>query len=115
MTTTANKNTTVATTILQQLGGGRFVTMTGAKHVFSDGDALVFQLPRNFAKDGINAVRVQLEADDTYTVTFTKIGTARTGYASKIVARHENVYADSLRQVFTSTTGLETSLGTMRV
>jgi hypothetical protein len=98
-----------AKTILAQLGGTRFVVMTGAKHIFSDngGKALVFQLPRG-ARDGINAVRVELDASDTYTVTFTKI--ARRTYAVTKVREVSFVYADQLRTLFTATTGLETSL-----
>lgn len=100
--------------ILRQLGGGRFAMMTGAKHIFSDagGRALVFQLPRTrgYVKDGINAVRIELDPSDTYTVTFKKIGTAREGYRAKDVASISMVYAEDLRRVFTSHTGLDTSL-----
>lgn len=105
----------IANTILAQLGGRKFLAMTGAKNLFGSDEerTLQFQLPRSFAKDGINAVRVKLEESDTYTVTFYKVGTARTGYAHKTVREVSDVYADSLRAVFTETTGLETSLGTM--
>lgn len=44
----------ISNTILEQLGGGRFVLMTGAKHLVSHSDALSFRLPSRFAKDGIN-------------------------------------------------------------
>lgn len=103
--------TTPADVILSQLGGRRFCVMTGAKHIFSDkgGLALVFQLPRG-ARDGINAVRVELDPSDTYTVTFTKIGTARNGYKATQVKQLEGVYADMLRNIFTQVTGLYTNL-----
>jgi hypothetical protein len=103
-------NTSVATTILQQLGGGRFVAMTGAKHILADKNALVFQLPRRFAKDGINAVKITLEPSDTYTVEFKKIGDRRTAYKCTVVSSFENVYSDQLQSIFQSATGLSTRL-----
>lgn len=103
-------DTTVANTILEQLGGRRFVAMTGAKYLLADKNALVFQLPRAFAKDGINAVRIVLDPSDTYTVEFKKIGTARSGYRCTVVKSLENVYADQLQEVFSSATGLSTRL-----
>ena len=39
-----NKNTE-ATKILQQLGGPRFIVMTGAKNLMSDGNTLIMQVP----------------------------------------------------------------------
>lgn len=98
---------TVANTILAQLGGPKFRAMTGAKHFVGDKDTLSFQLPARFAKDGINAVRVKLDASDTYTVTFLKIGR---NYKHTTVREVEGVYADSLQNVFENTTGLHTSL-----
>lgn len=108
------RESTPADVILAQLGGNRFIAMTGAKHVFSDagGMALVFKLPR-LTYGGINAVRVELTPADTYTMTFTKVGNARSGHRVETIAEVENVYADSLRQVFESKTGLATSLGTL--
>src|SRR5580698_10794847 len=99
-----------ADVILSQLGGRRFIAMTGAKHLFSDngGQALVFQLPARFAKDGINAVKITLDPTDTYSVEFKKIGTARNGYKCTVVKAFEGVYNDQLRPIFESTTGLYT-------
>jgi hypothetical protein len=101
----------VADIILKQLGGPRFVVMTGAKHVLSDGPALVFQLPPRMAKDGINAVKITLDPSDTYTLRFSKI--ARDGTKATTVREVSGVYADQLCELFESTTGLATSLGTM--
>lgn len=96
----------IATTILEQLGGGRFVMMTGAKNLMSDTNALSFRLPSNFATGGINYVRVELAADDTYTLTFGKVWGVK--YAVK--ATVAGVYCDMLRSVFTSNTGLDCTL-----
>lgn len=96
----------VAKTILEQLGGTRFAVMTGAKNFVGGNDSLAFRLPSNFAKDGINTVRVTLDPSDTYTVEFLRIrGTKLT-----IVATEDMVYCDALRSTFTRVTGLQVSL-----
>lgn len=103
----------IADTILEQLGGRRFIVMTGAKNIMSDGPALVFQLPRRTAKDGINVVKIAHDPSDTYTMTFSKQSDARGGYRMTTVRETGGVYAGQLREIFESTTGLATSLGTM--
>lgn len=103
MTTTMS----VATTILSQLGGGRFKMMTGAHSFTGDTNALVFKLPK--AKDGIKAVKITLDPSDTYTVTFYKQARAPS-FKVTVVAEVSDVYADGLTQVFSMKTGLATSL-----
>ena len=105
----------IADTILQQLGGNRFVVMTGAKNLAPDGDrSLIFQLPRRMAKDGINVVRITLDPSDTYTMEFVKMADARGGYRMTTVHKVSGVYANQLQDIFESRTGLATSLGTRR-
>jgi len=99
-------NTEVAETILVQLGSSRFITMTGARNFLMDGNALRFRLPSNFAKLGINAVTVRLNGNDLYDVTFSKVSAIK----STVIAEHHDVYSDSLREIFTSETGLDTTL-----
>ena len=94
----------IAHTILQQLGGHKFVVMTGARHLVACENALQFRLPSNFAKAGINAVRVTLEENDTYRVDFNRVR----GISCKPVATHEGIYCDMLQQIFTAETGLDT-------
>lgn len=96
----------VANTILEQLGGGRFIAMTGAKNFVGSSDALMFSMPK--AKDGINKIRVTLTPADTYTVEGYKIGRSALGFELK--AQAEGVYCDNLRSVFESMTGFRTSL-----
>lgn len=110
----------VARTILQQLGGKRFQVMTGAKNALSLGPSsgapyggLQFALPKGFSQlngksTGINRVIIKLNSSDTYDIEF---GNAR-GTSYKVVNTAEGIYADSLREVFTRYTGLDTSLGT---
>src|SRR5271166_4088110 len=106
-----NMSNEVAKTILEQLGGNRFVAMTGAKHFVGDGNVLRFKLPggSGFCKDGINYVTVKLEASDTYTVEFFRVRALK----MKQGKRYCDVYNDQLREVFTRATGLYTSLGSL--
>lgn len=95
---------TIAATILAQLGGNKFVVMTGAKNLMSSGDALSMQLPRNSSK--ANRLKIRLDANDTYTMEFSR-------YANldvKPVKSVAGVYADQLREIFTSVTGMDTAL-----
>jgi hypothetical protein len=95
-------------TILRQLGGGRFMAMTGASAVLgnSEGTELQFSIPRS---RGINKVRIVLDrSDDTYDVAFYSIG--KRGLSVREVAKQTGVYAEDLQRVFTTATGLDTSL-----
>lgn len=98
--------TQVAETILAQLGGRKFQVMTGAKYFLGGADYLQFKLPSNFAKDGINCVKVTLTPEDLYDVRFMKVR----GTSLKEMGTVESVYCDMLAQVFTERTGLDTRL-----
>ncbi len=101
-------------TIYAQLGGGRFVSMTGAKFLLEWNTGLSFKLSSRSTKDGINFVRITLNAMDLYDIEFVKVGPqprplhALAGKTAKIatVATVENVGADQLQSVFTNHTGL---------
>ena len=97
----------VAETILQQLGGRRFVAMTGARQFLGGKNSLSFKLPgKNFCKGDINYVRIELTPMDVYDMVFCRIrGTNVTE-----IAKHEGIYNDQLRGIFTQETGLRTSL-----
>ena len=56
----------VAKTIYQQLGGNKFIAMTGAKKFVAEEYALMFQIPR-FGK-----IRIKLNGKDLYDVQFIK-------------------------------------------
>lgn len=102
----------IARTILEQLGGNRFLAMTGAKHLDAEGKALWFSLPgrSGFVKDRINRVEIRLMPTDTYTVRFWRLAKLKGVPTAKKVAEIEGVYADSLQEIFRKYTGLETSL-----
>ena len=105
------QNASVGNEILAQLGGNKFIGMTGARNFVGGANSLSFRLPGSggFTKNGINAVRIELTAKDTYKLTFSRIR----GSSVSVVSERDDVYADSLREVFREETGLETSLGSM--
>lgn len=103
-------NQSIALTILEQLGGSRFIAMTGARDLVADKSELRFKLPARFAKDGINFVRVTLTPADLYDMSFGTMAGASKLFAVTEKTRFEGVYCDQLRDLFTSATGLETSL-----
>lgn len=101
---------TVANNILAQLGGNRFIVMTGAKNIMGDQrpdglGKLSFRLPR-YPGLKINHVEITLNAMDLYDVRFHQIK----GRDVALLATHENVYAEDLRRIFERATGLRTSL-----
>ncbi len=94
----------VATEILNQLGGNRFLAMTGAQ-VMGDGNALIIKLPR-ISKASAFKVTLDL-ATDTY------IAQVYRGRGMKIKAHGGPIYqlhAEDLAGVFTEATGLVTTL-----
>jgi len=64
--------TTIATTIYNQLGGHKFVVMTGAKNMVAIENGLRFNIGQNGSK--AYTVKVILKGDDTYTMQFIKQG-----------------------------------------
>lgn len=96
---------TISDTILDQLGGSKFLVMTGARHLVTSGNDLSMRLPRS-ALNRINHVRIVLEANDTYTVVFSQIR----GITVHVVHTSDMVHADQLRAIFERHTGLRVSL-----
>lgn len=101
----------IARTIIGQLGGNRFVAMTGARQfVALEAPGLQFDLPEDggFACGGICRIQVRLDPCDTYTVTaFARKGN---GPVYCEVSSQPGVYCDMLEGVFTEITGLYTRL-----
>lgn len=97
----------VAKIILQQLGGGKFLAMTGSTNLLDIGGGLSFKI-RAKCKSGIKYCRVKLETTDTYSVEFLSAACA-------VVSEFGMVYADGLRSLFSEQTGLALSLGPVLV
>lgn len=92
----------VADTILQQLGGNKFIAMTGAKSFIGSDDSLKFKIP------GGQIIEVSLNGDDTYTLTVGRFN--KKALEVKYSQVLNRVYADQLTEIFTHVTGLEVSL-----
>ena len=107
----------IASTILEQLGGNKFIAMTGASHFVSDGNTLRMTLPKNGSK--ANRLYITLDkATDSYTMRFfrytaPRMNTKTFAFTSeKVQEIHEvsGVYFDQLQPIFTSVTGFDTHL-----
>ena len=81
---------TVARSILDQLGGERFVAITGARELVGSADSLTFKLGVNPKR--VSQVRVTLTPADLYSVTFFRIG--------KAPQIESDVYSNMLEAVF---------------
>jgi len=98
-------STTIAQTILAQLGGNRFLAMTGAKQlVVLPSGGLQFNFTRS-PKNKANKVSIRLDGD-LYTVNFFS---AR-GVAVVDRGEFEMIYGDRLAALFTEQTGFDTRL-----
>lgn len=97
----------VAEKILEQLGGQKFLAMTGANHLVTDGNTLRMTLPKNASK--ANRLYITLDATDTYTMHFFKY---TAGHLNKKtfawiedktveVRTASGVFCDSLQAIFT--------------
>ena len=95
----------IAKTILEQLGGNKFVAMTGAKNFVDCGDALSMRIGRN--KTSSNYLKITSNAMDTYDMKFCKLTRK---FEEKSVTEYHNIYNDMLTDQFTSHTGMYTSL-----
>jgi hypothetical protein len=104
------ENKQVAQTIFSQFGRG-FGAMVGA-------NSLAMLNTSEYPNGGLqfrfkvcrtaNTCQVILDADDTYTIRFWKIGKG-----CKKVYEMSGVYCDMLQDIFTSVTGLYCTMGTM--
>lgn len=94
----------VAQTILKQLGGNKFIAMTGAKNIGGTENSLSFKIGSNAKR--VTHVKITLTDDDLYDVEYYNIR----GTNFKTVAKSEGIYSDMLRKDFEQNTGLYTSL-----
>jgi hypothetical protein len=92
---------------LRQLGGNKFIAMTGAKNfVYSEKDNYIsFKIPR--AAQNINFIKITLNAMDTYDIEFGHIS-GKLEY--KVIKQIDGIYNDQLQSIFTQETKLYTSL-----
>lgn len=107
MTLTNEYAKETAWTTLSQLGGsGRLGVMIGATNFSYDKDgglSFHFKMCRK-----ANMIRINLNAWDTYDITFTKYN--RKTYEVKEVKKFEGIYVEDLRRTIEEFTGLYLSL-----
>lgn len=103
--------------ILQQLGGNKFIAMTGAKDFVSNGDKrLDMRLPRNMSK--ANRLSISLDESDNYKMIFSnytpcKLNTKTfkwTETKHEIIETFEGLFDIDLQKIFTEVTGMDTRL-----
>lgn len=90
--------------ILNQLGGNRFIAMTGCKNFIGDNKSLSMKLSAN--KKKWTHLKITLNDMDTYDMKFMQ-------FRKFDVIKEEQetgIYADMLQSVFTARTGLYTKL-----
>lgn len=95
----------IATTILQQLGGNKFLAMTGAKQLTDLGNGLRMKLTRN--KAGAQYLFITLNSLDLYDIKFSSFDKQLN---EKVKAKFTDIYCDQLQGIFTEVTGLYTKL-----
>jgi len=98
---------TVATTIFAQLGGNRFLAMTGVKNLVNGGAYLQFDLPRGVSNKATKC-RITLTDCDTYRVAFYKWD--RKNFDMVLISEMDGIYFDQLREIFERETGFLTAL-----
>ena len=111
-------------TIAQQIGGNKFLAMTGSKFQYYGYDDLgyvylMIKLTKNQSK--AQYLKIQLNGLDLYDLTFSRIKRTLTPLAKELgikiydeevitVKEYTDVYADMLQDIFTSVTGMYTRL-----
>ncbi len=97
--------TTFYSEILKQLGGRRFLMMTGAKNLVYDNQdlSISMKIMRNAKK--VTHVKIKLNSLDLYDLTFYNCGKEL-----KIVSEINNIYCDQLQEIFEQHTGLYLTL-----
>jgi len=94
---------TVAKEILEQLGGNKFIAMTGAHNLANDGNNLCLKFK---GSNKANYLRITLTSMDLYTIEFAKISGTNIHWHSM----YKGCYNDMLQDIFTKVTGLNTHL-----
>jgi len=89
---------------LKQLGGNKFIAMTGAKNFAVGPKGMGFRIGRN--SKSINYIRIDLKSTDLYDMEFIRLRGSKINVVKKVTG----VYNDQLQKMFTKHTGMYTSL-----
>ena len=107
----------IARTILEQLGGNRFIVMTGCKNFVGDDKSLRMSIPKNHSK--ANRLTVTYDGvTDTYQMRFWKYTPFRFNTKTGKMTEEKfedlkvlnGVYCDQLQGIFTEYTWMYTHL-----
>jgi hypothetical protein len=113
-------NQEIAETIFQQLGGSRFLAMTGIgskpNQVMAIENGVLMRLPRTLSK--ANRVEITVTDADLYRVEFIKFTAGRMDRRTLAwiedkftqIALHDGVPVENLRAIFTAETGFDCTL-----
>lgn len=107
MSNAIKSNPEVATTILNQLGGQRFVAMVGAKDMGYSSNSLSMKIMRN-AKKVTHVTITYDHGKDLYKMTFSAWNARK--FEFKVLEEVDGVFFDQMKEIFESNTGLYTSL-----
>ncbi len=97
----------IAATILRQIGGKRFVVMTGSHDFINLGNGLRMSLSRN--KTSANRLEIIYDAGaDLYNMRFYRQSFSLKIFEVKIkdIKTYEGVYCDMLEDIFSDVTGM---------
>lgn len=109
-------NNIIAMEILKQLGGNKFLAMTGVKNLVYDDNSLNMKLSKNMSK--ANYLKITLNSLDTYDIRFYSVTGGRMNMKTfesspiknKDIKVINGAYCDQLQEIFTNVTGMYTSL-----
>ena len=103
-----NTRVEIAQEILRQLGGNKFVAMTGAKNLAAGHNYLSMKIGRN--KSACNRVTITLNSMDLYDMSFSRVCFGKRGMKETTVKEYDGLYNDMLPSTFTLHTGMYTRL-----
>jgi hypothetical protein len=108
----SNYDKQIAETILSQLGGQRFLAMTGAKNLAVMKNGLQMKINGRHPELGVkvNLVQITLNGSDLYDLNF---GNVRADKLS-VVKVLNDVYFDQLMDLFEANTGLYVTISPRR-
>ena len=93
--------------ILEQLGGNKFVAMTGATLMHKGDYTLIAKIRGSRI---YNQIAIFLNGLDLYDITFKKIGSIKTNFRTIVEKNYKDVYAENMKEIIESETGLYISL-----
>lgn len=111
---------TTAESILEWLGNNRFIAMTGCKNLVYDENSLSMNIPKIRGNENkTNYLKIEYDNNqDLYKMTFRYFTAGRLNKRTwewsegknEVIAEFENVFGDRMKSIFTSITGLDTTL-----